>query len=116
MVEIMNSEGSYVNCPVMEEFDTQNTLATAISEDLVKKLNLEDRIDHSNKKWYSGIVTDDDEKPIGKLCSTIKIDVKIRERKFSVVALYGVPRKPTGLLIGIDIIKPLLDEGFALGK
>ena len=116
MVEIMNAEGSYVNCPVEEEFDTRNTLATAVSEELVKKLNLEDRIDHTNKIWYSGIVKDDDDKPIGTSCSTIRVDIKIRERKFSVVALYGVPCEPTGLLIGMDIIKPLLDEGFTLGK
>ena len=116
MVEIMNAEGNYVNCPEPVHFDTKNTLATAISKELVKTLNLEDRIDHINKRHYTGVVTDDDDNPIGKFCSTISIDVKIRERRFSVVALYGVTCKPTGLLIGTDIIEPLLDEGYTLGK
>ena len=116
MVEIMNAEGNYVNCPEVVTFDTGNSLGTAISRELVKKLNLEDRIDHTNIRCFTGLVRDDDGKPISKICSTITINIKIRERRFSVVALYGVTRKPTGLLIGTDIIEPLLDEGFTLGK
>jgi len=116
MVEIMNAEGNYVKCQEVATIDTGNTLATGISEELVEKLNLEDRIDHTNKTCYSGVVKGDDGEPISKLCSTIPINIKIRKMKFSVEALYGVPRKHTGLLIGMDIIKKLFDEEFTLGN
>ena len=112
----MNAEENYVNCPEVVIFDTGNSLGTAISRELVKKLNLEDRIDHTNERCYTGLVRDDDEKPISKICSTIRINIKIREKKFSARALYGVPAEGSGLLIGMDIINDLLDEGFTLGK
>lgn len=115
-VKIMNAEGNYVNCQEVATIDTGNTLATGISEDLVEKLNLKDRIDHTNKRCYSGVVKDDDGEPISKLCSTIPINIKIRERKFSIEALYDVTPKHTGLLIGMDIIKQLFDEEFTLGN
>jgi len=116
MVEIMNAEGNYVNCPGVVTFDTGNSLATAISGELVKNLNLEDTIDETKKRPYTGVARGDDGKPISKLCSTILINIKIRKRKFPVRALYGVPADGTDLLIGMDIIKQLFDEDFTLGK
>lgn len=116
MVEIMNADRNYVDCPGVVTFDTGNCGGTAISRELVKKLNLEDTIDHENKVRYRGVARDDDDKQISNLCSTIKINIKIRKNKFPVRALYGVPAEGTDLLIGMDIIKKLFDEDFTLGK
>ena len=116
IVEIMNAQGSYVYCPGVVTFDTGNSLATAISGQLVEFLELKDGIDDTNKICYTGVGRDDDGEPIKKLCSTIKITIKIRKRKFSVRALYGVPAENTDLLIGMDIIRQLYKEGFTLGK
>ena len=115
-VEIMNAGGMFIDCPRVVTFDTGNSIATAISKELVKELNLEDRIDDKNKRRYTGVVRDDDGKPISKLCSTIKISIKIRRRKFNVEALYNVTAENTGLLIGMDIIDQLFDQEFTLGK
>lgn len=116
MVEIMNAEGNYVNCPGVVTFDTGNCGGTAISRKLVKELNLEDTIDHENKVRYWGVARDDDDKQISNLCSTIEINIKIREKEYPVRALYGVPAEGTDLLIGMDKIKELFDEDFTLGK
>lgn len=127
MVEIMNADGNYVNCPGMVTFDTGNCGRTAISRKLVKELNLEDKIDHENKVRYWGVARDDEDKQISNLCSTIEllyiilwstieINIKIRKKEFPVSALYGVPAEGTDLLIGMDIIKQLFDEDFTLGK
>jgi len=116
MVEIMNADGNYVNCPGEVTFDTGNCGGTAISRELVKELNLEDTIDHENKVRCWGVARDDDDKQISNLCSTIKINIKIRKKPFPVRALYGVPAEGTDLLIGMDIIKELFDEDFTLGK
>ena len=116
MVEIMNADGYYVNRPGVVTFDTGNCVRTAISRELVKELNLEDTIDHENKVRYRGVARDDDDKQISNLCSTIEINIKIRKKKYPVQALYGVPAEGTDLLIGMDIIKQLFDEGFTLGK
>ncbi|KAK2547070.1 hypothetical protein P5673_033163 [Acropora cervicornis] len=116
MVEIMNADGNYVNCPGEVTFDTGNCGGTAISRELVKELNLEDTIDHENKVRFWGVARDDDDKQISNLCSTIEINIKIRKKEFPVRALYGVPAEGTDLLIGMDIIKKLFDEDFTLGK
>lgn len=116
MVEIMNADGNYVNFPGVVTFDTGNCAGTAISRKLVKELNLEDTIDHENKVEFWGVARDDDDKQISNLCSTIKINIKIRKKPFPVRALYGVPAEGTDLLIGMDIIKELFDEDFTLGK
>lgn len=118
MVEIMNADRNYVNCSedVTVKFDTGNCGGTAISKNLVNELNLEDTIDHENKVRYWGVARDDDGKQISNLCSTIEINIKIRNRKFPVRALYGVPAEGTDLLIGMDIIQKLFDEDFTLGN
>ena len=100
-VEIMNAKGIFVYCPGVVTFDTGNDIATAISGKLVKKLNLEDRIDHTNKTVVAR------GNPFSKLCSTIKINIKICQSKFSVEALYGILPENTDLSIGMGIINEL---------
>ena len=115
-VEIMNADGIFVDCPGMVIFDTGNHVATAISGELVKKLNLEDRIDDTDKRSYTGVTRDDDGNPITRQCNTIEIHIKIREMKFPIKALYDVTDGNTDLLIGRDIIDKIYDQDFTLGK
>lgn len=114
-VEIMNGKGNFVVCPAVL-FDTGNSVATGISSELVTRLNLQERIDHTDKRRYFGVGRDEDGNQIERECSTIWVTIKIREMKFHVKALYGIPAKNTDLLIGMDIIDSLFEENFTLGK
>ena len=115
-VEIMNADDTFVDCSAVVTFDTGNAVATGISGNLVKDLRLEDKIDHTHRRRYAGIGRDQEGNPIFGECSTIKINIKIRETFFSVKALYNVTDENTDLLIGMDIINQLFDTGFTLGK
>ena len=114
-VAIMNSEGDFVACPRVL-LDTGNRAATGISDELVKRLNLEDKIDHTKTVYSVSVRGDDDGQPIRMKSSTVKIKIKIRGMVFPVKALYDVPIDNTDLLIGTDIIDSLFDENFTLGK
>ena len=114
-VTIMNSEGDFVACPGVL-FDTGNRAATGISGKLVKRLNLEDKVDHKNTVSSLSVGRDHAGQPISMESSTVKIKIKIRGMVFPVKALYDVPVDDTDLLIGMDIIDSLFDENFTLGK
>ena len=115
LVEIMNANGDFVVCPGVL-FDTGNSVATGISGELVTSLNLQEGIDHTDKRRYFGVGGDEDGNQIERECSTIWVTIKIREIKFAIKALYGIPAKNTDLLIGMDIIDSLFNENFTLGK
>lgn len=115
-VEISNSDGFFVQCPGLVTFDTGNTCATGISNKLVKKLNLEKKIDHTKMIRFVTAGPDDMGNPNSSECATVKIFLRIRQEVFEVMALVGAPVQNTELLIGMDIIEKLTDENFTLGK
>ena len=114
-VAIMNSEGVFVTCQRVL-FDTGNRAATGISRELVKSLDLENKIDHTKTRSADGVGRGIDGQPIRMEFSLVKIKIKIRGMVFPVKALYDAPIDNTDLLIGMDIIDSLFDEKFTLGK
>lgn len=115
-LKIKNAEGNFVDCPGVVTFDTGNSVATGISGELVKWLNLQGNIDSTQAVPFVGVGRDEDGNPITNFCSTVKISIEIREMVFTVNALYDIPVENTHLLIGMDIIDPLFAENFTLGK
>ena len=113
-VKIMNAEGKFLDCPGVV-FDTGNEAGTGISGALVTELNLDGKIDESDRKSFVGVGRDDHGNPITGECNTIMIEVKIRHMRFQVKALVGIPDEGTHLLIGLDIIDELGKERFTLG-
>ena len=115
-VAVINSEGiKYISCP-QRIIDTGDKVATCISGNLVTKLGLDSNIDYDKKIPYEPVRGGDDEQPISKEGNSIEINVKIRNMKFRVRALYDVIAKDIDLIIGMDIIDQLFEEGFTLGK
>ena len=114
-VKIMNAYGKFVDCSGVV-FDTGNRAGTGISCDLVEDLKLNDKIDKKQTRTFVGVGRDDEGKSIRRKCNTIMIEVEIRQKRFPVRALVGVPVGKTRLLIGLDIINELEKEGFTLGK
>ena len=108
-VQIKDSYGNLMPVPGSVKFDTGNDGGTAISCDLVQKLDLE-LDDSKKKKCVTG--------PGGMalLCSRVEIKIMIRKKKFKVKALVGATAIGTDLLVGMDIIKHLNDENFTLGN
>lgn len=115
-VEIKNNDGFFVQCPEFVTFDTGNTCATGISYRLVKKLNLEKKINHTKMIQFITAGSDIMGNPNSSECGTVKIFLRIRQMEFEVMALVGAPVPNTDLLIGMDIIEKLTDENFTLGK
>ena len=107
-VKIQNGEKIYIYVPGSVKFDTGNEVATAISTDLVEKLDLEpDRTKRMRLVVAGGSVLD---------CYTVKIKLRIRGHMFKLNAPVGAVAPGTDLLIGQDIIKKLNDENFSLGE
>lgn len=106
-VKIKDHSGHITPVPGSVKFDTGNSAGTAISEDLVEKLDL--LPDQNKKRRVSG--------PGGTVlhCSMVEITVIIRKRRFKCNALVGAPAPGTDLLIGMDIIERLNDKGYTLG-
>lgn len=115
-LKIKNAEGNFVDCPGVVTFDTGNTVATGISGELVRLLNLEGEIDDTQEVPFVGVGRDGDGNPITNVCNTVKIEIAIRGEVHHVDALYDIPAQNTDLLIGMDIINPLFAENFTLGK
>lgn len=115
-LKIRNAEGNFVDCPGVVTFDTGNSVATGISSELVRWLNLEGNIDDTQAIPVVGVVRDGDGNSISNSCRTVKIEIKIRQKVYPVNALYDIPAENTDLLIGMDIINPLFAENFTLGK
>lgn len=107
-VKIKDHNGDITLVPGSVKFDTGNNGGTAISEELVEKLDL---LPDQNKKrrvtGAGGTVL---------LCSTVKITVIIRKRRYKRHALVGATAPGTDLLIGMDIIECLNDKDYTLGK
>ena len=115
-VKIKNADGVFVLCPGVVTFDTGNTVATSISNELVNILKLEDKIDHTKRLRYTAAGRDANGNPNHGVSSRVWIDLKIRRRVFPVFALVNAAVKNVDLLIGMDVISKLNDENFTLGK
>lgn len=107
-VKIKDQHGNMIRVPGSVKFDSGNNAGTAISDRLVDNLGL--KPDYSKMKHVTGAG--------GTVlrCSMVKITVIIRKRICTCHALVGVPAPGTDLLIGMDIIERLNDEGYTLGK
>ena len=107
-MKIKDHNGHIITVPGNVKFDTGNDAGTAISEELVEKLDL--LPDHSKKRRVTGAG--------GTIlhCSMVKITVIIRRRRYKCQALVGATAPATDLLIGMDIIEKLTDKDYALGK
>lgn len=107
-VKIKDHNGHIIPVPGSVKFDTGNDVATAISEELVEKLDL---LPDDNKKrrvtGAGGTVLH---------CSMVAITVIIRKRRYRRHALVGAQAPGTDLLIGMDIIESLNDKDYTLGK
>ena len=107
-MKIKDHNGHIIPVPGSVKFDTGNDVATAISEELVEKLDL---LPDDNKKrrvtGVGGIVLH---------CSMVAITVIIRKRRYRRLALVGAQAPGTDLLIGMDIIESLNDKDYTLGK
>ena len=91
------------------KFDTGNDAATAISEKLVNDLGLNSNILKKRKVLLPGGSC--------KAFGRVEISFFVRGCKFSVKALVGAVCPDTDLLVGMDVIKRLLDkEKFTLGR
>lgn len=98
--------------PGVVKFDTGNDGGTAMSHDLMEKLGL--KPDRGKKFRTTGI----GDKVVD--CFKVKICLCIRKRLFEVDALVGAGALDpvahgTDLLIGNDIIRRLVEEGFYIG-
>ena len=101
-------DGNIIRFPGTVKFDTGNDSTTGISNELVDSLGLEP--DHSKKVKVSlpggGVLQ----------CSRVNFKLRIRKRRYKVEnALVGAVAPGTDLLIGMDIIQKLNDNGFTLG-
>ncbi|XP_022803961.1 uncharacterized protein LOC111341271 [Stylophora pistillata] len=105
-VEIEDEAGHLIMVPGNVTFDTGNTGGTAISNKLVDALGL--KPDNTKKKKVT--IPGD----AALQCCTVPIKIKIRGRKFPVNALVGAVAPHTDLLIGMDIMQQLGDEGYSL--
>lgn len=105
-VKIEDEAGHLILVPGNVTFDTGNTGGTAISNKLVDGLGL--KPDNTKKKKVT--IPGD----VALQCCTVPIKIKIRGRKFNVNALVGAVAPPTDLLIGMDIMQQLGDEGYSL--
>ncbi|XP_068755954.1 uncharacterized protein [Montipora capricornis] len=115
-VRIKNADGIFVLCPGVVTFDSGNTLATSISNELLNILKLEDKIDHTKRVRYSAAGSDANGNPNHGVSSRVWINLKIRKRVFPVFALVDAAVKNVDLLIGMDVVRDLNDENFTLGK
>ena len=94
------------------KFDTGNDGGTAMSHDLMEKLGLKpDQRKKFRRTGIGGIAVD---------CFKVKISLCIRKRWFEVDAIVGAGAKDpvaqgTDLLIGNDLIRRLVEEGFSIG-
>ena len=111
-MEIKTGEEQSIIVPGVVKFDTGNDGGTALSCDLMEELGLTP--DRSKKFLVAGIG--------GKVvdCFKVKICLCIRKRWFEVDAIVGAGAldpvaSGTDLLIGNDIIKQLVKEGFSIG-
>ena len=107
-VQIKHGNGRWMSAPGRVLFDTGNTLATAISEDSVNELKL--KPDESKTREAESIG--------GIKCefNTVPIEVNVRGHKFKVDALVGAVASETDLLIGADIINPLIKKKYTFGE
>ena len=112
MVKIKTGEEQNIIVPGVVKFDTGNDGGTALSRDLMEKLGLTP--DRSKTFCMTGI----GDKVVN--CFRVKICLYIRKRWFEVDAIVGAGAldpvaSGTDLLIGNDIIKQLVKEGFSIG-
>ena len=107
-VQIKDGNESWILVPGEVLFDSGNELATGISEELVDKLDL-----HPDRSKLRKVVT------VGNKefhCGTVVIEINVRGHKFKLNALVGATAPNTDLLIGADVINPLLNLRYTLGE
>lgn len=107
-VKIRAGNGSFIPVPGNVLFDTGNLNATGISEELTNKLGLQE----DGTKLKKVKLPDDKEGQFG----TVPLQIVVRGIIYKVNALVGVPAVGTDLLIGIDIIKKLIERKFSFGE
>ena len=108
-VQLKHCHGQWVYLPTQSIlFDTGNSSATSISKKLVEMLELqEDRSKLRKVEGINGFTTD---------CSTVTVEMKVRGHYFKVNASVGALGSGTDLLIGTDIINPLIEKNYTLGQ
>ena len=89
-------------------FDSGSEAGTGISRELLEELNL--KADPEKKKEVEVIG--------GGSCEfeTVQIDLSIRGFHFPANGLVGAVAKDTNLLVGMDVIKKLFDQGYSIGS
>ena len=107
-VEVKDGNGRWMRVPGDVLFDTGNKSQTAISGELVDKLDLQP----DRRKLRKVVAAGDTQLQ----CSTVDIEVNVRNNKFKVEALVGATAPPTDLLIGSDIINPLTKKKYTFGE
>ena len=107
-VDIMNASGSWIRvqgCQIC--FDTANDAAACISKELLQKLDLEVDWEDTVPVHLAGVNGEFPE---------VKVELKIRQHHFEGLALVGAVPEGFHLLIGMEIIKELIDLGYAVGN
>lgn len=88
-------------------FDSGNEAGTGISRELLWELNLQP---DPNKKKKAGVNGESRE------FETVQIVLVIRGHNFEVCALVDAVAKDTDLLVGMDVIQKLYDQGYTIGN
>ena len=104
-VDIMNASGSWIRQSVC--FDTGNKEAACISEKLLQKLGLKVDWEDTVLVHLAGAK---------KRFPEVKVELKIRQHHFEGLALVGAVPEGFHLLIGMKIIKELIDLGYTIGN
>ena len=107
-VDIMNASGSWIRvqgCQIC--FDTANDAAACISKELLQKLDLEVDWEDTVPVHLAGVNGE---------FSEVKVELKIRQHHFEGLALVGAVPEGFHLLVGMKIIKELIDLGYAVGN
>ena len=107
-VKIRAGSGAFISVLGNVLFDTGNSSATGISEKLLNELDLhEDRTKLKKVKLPGG--------KVGQF-GRVPLQIVVRGIKYKVNALVGAPAAGTDLLIGIDIMKRLIERKYSFGE
>lgn len=108
-VDIMNASGSWIRVQGRQRacFDTGNDAAACISEELLQELGLEVDWEDTVRVHLAGV---DAKFP------AVKVHLKIRQHHFEGLALVGAVPEGFHLLVGMEIIKELIDLGYTIGN
>ena len=107
-MQIKDGNGRWILVPGAVLFDSGNESATAVSTKLVDELDLQ-----PDRRKLRRLVVAGGE---GIQCSTVAIEVNVRGHNFKVDASVGATAPDTDLLIGTDIMKPLIEKKYTFGE